>query len=89
VTHPFHPLSGRDFEFVVYRQNWGEFEQLALNSLVSPGVVLGGELRDQRSDLGADRRSSYAVRVGPLAGNQAAVPAQDGARGNQTVHPQP
>jgi hypothetical protein len=24
VTHPFHPLSGRDFEFVVYRQNWGE-----------------------------------------------------------------
>src|SRR4029077_19526839 len=24
VTHPFHPLSGRDFEFVVHRQNWGE-----------------------------------------------------------------
>ena len=24
MTHPFHPLSGRDFEFVVYRQNWGE-----------------------------------------------------------------
>jgi hypothetical protein len=24
VTHPFHPLAGRDFEFVVYRQNWGE-----------------------------------------------------------------
>jgi hypothetical protein len=24
VTHPFHPLHGRDFEFVVYRQNWGE-----------------------------------------------------------------
>jgi Family of unknown function (DUF5372) len=24
VTHPFHPLSGRDFEFVVCRQNWGE-----------------------------------------------------------------
>jgi hypothetical protein len=24
VTHPFHPLSGRDFEFVEYRQNWGE-----------------------------------------------------------------
>jgi hypothetical protein len=22
--HPFHPLSGRDFEFVVCRQNWGE-----------------------------------------------------------------
>ena len=24
MTHPFHPLAGRDFEFVVYRQNWGE-----------------------------------------------------------------
>jgi Family of unknown function (DUF5372) len=24
VTHPFHPLAGRDFEFVEYRQNWGE-----------------------------------------------------------------
>jgi len=24
VTHPFHPLCGQDFEFVVYRQNWGE-----------------------------------------------------------------
>jgi hypothetical protein len=22
--HPFHPLSGRGFEFVAYRQNWGE-----------------------------------------------------------------
>jgi hypothetical protein len=24
VTHPFHPLCGQDFEFVAYRQNWGE-----------------------------------------------------------------
>ena len=24
VTHPFHPLAGREFEFVAYRQNWGE-----------------------------------------------------------------
>jgi len=24
VTHPFHPLLGRDFEFVAHRQNWGE-----------------------------------------------------------------
>ena len=24
MTHPFHPLSGRDFEFVACRQNWGE-----------------------------------------------------------------
>ena len=24
VTHPFHPLAGRAFEFVEHRQNWGE-----------------------------------------------------------------
>ena len=24
MTHRFHPLSGRDFEFVAHRQNWGE-----------------------------------------------------------------
>ena len=24
MTHPFHPLSGRDFEFVEHRLNWGE-----------------------------------------------------------------
>jgi hypothetical protein len=24
VIHRFHPLFGRDFEFVVHRRNWGE-----------------------------------------------------------------
>ena len=24
MTHPFHLLAGRDFEFVEHRQNWGE-----------------------------------------------------------------
>jgi hypothetical protein len=24
VTHPFHPLAGRSFEFVEHRHNWGE-----------------------------------------------------------------
>ena len=24
MTHQFHPLCGQDFEFVAYRQNWGE-----------------------------------------------------------------
>jgi hypothetical protein len=24
VIHPFHPLSGRDFELVTYKQAWGE-----------------------------------------------------------------
>ena len=65
-----------------------ELEQLALDPLVSPAVVLGGEPPDQRGDLGADRRPSCLVRVGPLPGDQAAVPAQDGAGGDQPVYPQ-
>ena len=24
MTHPFHPLRGREFGLVTYRQNWGE-----------------------------------------------------------------
>ena len=24
MTHPFHPLFGREFDLVTYRQNWGE-----------------------------------------------------------------
>lgn len=24
VTHPFHPLKGREFRLVTYRHNWGE-----------------------------------------------------------------
>lgn len=24
VTHPFHPLQGREFALVTYRHNWGE-----------------------------------------------------------------
>ena len=24
MTHPFHPLCGREFEFVSRRRNWGE-----------------------------------------------------------------
>jgi hypothetical protein len=24
VTHPFHPLSGREFELQTYKQAWGE-----------------------------------------------------------------
>jgi len=24
ITHPFHPLCGREFEIVTYRMNWGD-----------------------------------------------------------------
>ena len=51
-----------------------ELEQFALEPLVSPAGVLGGEPLDQRGDLGADRRPSDPVRVGPLPGDQSDPP---------------
>ena len=65
-----------------------ELQQLTLDPLVTPAVVLGGEPPDQRGDLGADRRPTRPVRVGPLPGDQAAVPPQDAAGGDQPVRPQ-
>ena len=66
-----------------------ELKQLTLDPLVSPAVVLGGDPLDQLGNLSAGRRPSRPVRIGPLAGDQAAVPAQDGAGGDQPVSPQP
>ena len=66
-----------------------ELEQLALDPLVSPAVILSGEPLDQRGDLGADRRPSRAVRVGPFVSHQLSVPPQDGAGRDQPVRPQP
>ena len=48
-----------------------DLEQLTLDPLVSPAVVLGGEPLDERGDLGAGRRPSRPVRIGPLPGDQA------------------
>jgi hypothetical protein len=65
-----------------------ELEQLALDPLVSPAVVLGGEPPDERGDLCADWRSSRAARIGPLPGDQATMPLKDGTRGDQPMYPQ-
>ena len=51
-------------------------------------MVLGGEPLDERGDLGADRWPSRPVRAGPFAGDEAAVPAKHGTRGDQPVRPQ-
>jgi len=32
VTHPFHPLHGREFEMIEYRQAWGENRVYFLDS---------------------------------------------------------
>jgi hypothetical protein len=57
--------------------------------LTAPAVVLGGEPLDERGDLGADRRMPRPVRIGPPAGDQAAVPARDGAGSNESACSQP
>jgi aminoglycoside phosphotransferase (APT) family kinase protein len=53
------------------RAFWGdpaaELEQLALDPLVSPAIVVGGEPLDQRGDLGADWRPSAPDRLDPAA----------------------
>ena len=82
---------GRDLQRLEHPADRGradpvaEFQQFALDPLVSPAVVVGGEPLDQSGDLGADWRPSCAMQVGPVAGDQAAVPAQDGAGGDQPV----
>ena len=65
-----------------------ELEELALDALVSPAMVLSGEPLDELGDLGASRRASRPVRIGPLLSHQLTVPPHDGAGRDQPVHPQ-
>ena len=62
--------------------------QAFLEDLAMTRRQFGGEPLDERGDLGADRWASCPVRVCPLAGDEAAVPAQDGAGGHQPVRSQ-
>ena len=64
---------------------WGELEQFALDALVAPSLVLAGHPFDQRGDRLVDRWATRSVRVGPLLGDQAAMPPYDGGRGDQAV----
>ena len=43
MTHPFHPLYGRDFEFVAYRQNWGE-DRVHLHDENRAAVLAAGSM---------------------------------------------
>jgi hypothetical protein len=67
VTHPFHPLVGRDFEFVVHRQKWGE-DRVHLHD---GGAVLAAGGMDGRGGVGpvcGDRRGSVPVHDDGLLG---------------------
>jgi hypothetical protein len=65
-----------------------ELEQLALNSLVSPALILPGHALDQHAHTVTDGWTTDAVRVSPLLGHQATMPAQDRARRDQAMLPQ-
>ena len=59
----------------------GEF---AVDASISPAGVLGGQAEDQGTDARGDGRSAGSGRWdGPAAGDQLAVPAQDGGRGDE------
>jgi hypothetical protein len=54
-----------------------EVQQLALDGLVAPAGVVGGEADDQQLHVLVESRpAGVAVRVGPGAGDEAPVPAQ-------------
>ena len=59
----------------------GEF---AVDASVSPGGVLGGQAHDQGAQAGGDGGSTGSGGLGgPAAGDELAVPAQDGGRGDE------
>ena len=66
-----------------------ELEQLTLDPLIPPAVILGGEPLDESGDPGAGRRPSRPVRAGPLPGDQAAVPPEHGAGRDQPAQSRP
>jgi len=51
------------------------------------GTCVPGEAPDERGDLWADWPSARAAGIGPLPGDQATMPPQDGIRG-EPVRPQ-
>jgi hypothetical protein len=56
-----------------------------VDSLVTPGCVFLGHFFDQCGGGVVDGRAPGSVRIGPLCGDQATVPAQDGAWCDQAV----
>ena len=59
----------------------GEF---AVDASISPGGVLGGQADDQGAQASGDGRSTGPDGLGgPAAGDELAVPAQDGGRGDE------
>ena len=50
--------------------------RFALNTAVTPSRVVPSQPQDQSTDVGGDRRTSGRARVGPMLGDQPAMPRQ-------------
>jgi hypothetical protein len=63
-------------------------DQFTVDSAMAPGRVLGGQAQHEITDLLVDRWSAGpCVRVGPVAGEQLAVPSQQRRRSNEERRP--
>ena len=62
--------------------------ELAVHPPVSPGRVLFRQPQHQVADVRTGPGAARPVRVSPLAGDQTAVPGQQGSRRNQPTVPQ-
>jgi hypothetical protein len=62
-----------------------EREQLALDSLVAPAGILAGHALDQHGHSIIDRWTPEVVRICPLPGDEAPMPAQDRVRRDQAM----
>jgi hypothetical protein len=65
-----------------------ESEEFSLDAAMTPGRVLLGQSDDEGADLHLDRRTPRRAGIGPSLGDQAAVPSQQGGRGEAPVCPQ-
>jgi hypothetical protein len=61
-----------------------ETGELAMDAAIPPRRILGSQAHDQGAQAGGDGRSTGPDGLGgPAAGDQLAVPAQDGGRGDE------
>lgn len=63
-------------------------EEFALDASMTPGWILLRQAQHQATDLIVEGRATGPVRVGPLPGNQAAVPCQQCAGGDDPMKAQ-
>lgn len=63
----------------------GEF---AVDASVAPGLILPRQARHQVTDLVTEGRAAGLVWIGPVLGDQAAVPDQQRAGGNDAMDAQ-